>query len=101
MREHRRLARYHVMISYVVNTRQRRTLERIFANPTPVEINWDDIESLLAALGATFSEGSGSRLRITLHGEHLHVHVPHPRRASTRTMIRGVRDFLHQAGITP
>jgi hypothetical protein len=84
-----------------MNTRQRKTLERIFAEPTPVEIDWDDIESLLAALGATLAKGSGSRLRITLNGEHLHVHTPHPKRVSTRTMIRAIRDFLRQAGVNP
>lgn len=84
-----------------MNTKQRKTLERIFASPTPAEIDWDDCENLLTALGATLSEGSGSRLRITLNGEHLHVHVPHPKRVSTRTMIRAVRDFLKQAGVKP
>lgn len=84
-----------------MNTKQRKTLERIFVSPTPVEMNWDDIESLLTALGVTLDDGSGSRLRITLHGEHLHVHVPHPKRVSTRKMIRAVRDFLNQAGVKP
>ena len=84
-----------------MNTKQRKILERIFVSPTPVEMDWDDIKSLLIALGATLNEGSGSRLRITLNGEYLHVHIPHPKRVSTRTMIRGIRDFLEQAGVSP
>jgi len=84
-----------------MNSKQRKTLERIFARPTPAEISWDDIEGLLRALDAAIMDGTGSRVRVTLNGRTLHAHVPHPKRICTRTMIRGVRDFLVAAGVEP
>ena len=84
-----------------MNAKQRRTLERIFATPTPAEVAWNDIEGLLRALGANLTQGAGSRIRITLNDTYAHLHVPHPRRVCTRAMIRGIRDFLIDAGVTP
>ncbi len=84
-----------------MNAKQRKTLQRLLQRPTPAEIGWDDITSLFSALGATITEGTGSRVRVTLNGADFHVHVPHPRRVCTRTMIRGVRDFLIAAEVKP
>jgi hypothetical protein len=39
-----------------VNSRHRRTLGRIFAEPTPADLRWRDIEALMGALGAEVSE---------------------------------------------
>ena len=52
----------------LVNCKHTRTLDAIFPNPPPANVNWSDIESLLVALGAEISEGSGSRIRIKLRG---------------------------------
>jgi hypothetical protein len=84
-----------------VNTKQRRTLERIFAQPTPAEIGWDDIESLLRALDVEFRQAAGSKLRIELNGMHTVLHVPHPRPVARRGRIEAVRDFLIKAGVRP
>jgi hypothetical protein len=82
-------------------TKQRRTLERIFAQPTPAEIGWDDIESLLRALDVEFRQAAGSKFRIELNGVHTVLHVPHPRPVARRGRIEAVRDFLIKAGIEP
>jgi hypothetical protein len=84
-----------------VNTKQRKTLQRLFQTPTPAEIGWDDPVSLFTALGATITEGSGSRVRVTLNGADFHAHVPHPKRICTRPVIRGVRDFLIAVEVKP
>lgn len=84
-----------------MNTRQRRTLERIFARPTPADIPWVDIVSLCEALGATVSQGRGSRVRIELNGVRAVFHEPHPQRQTVRGAVRAVRDFLENAGIKP
>jgi hypothetical protein len=46
-----------------MNSVQRRTLEAIFANPTPSNLAWRQIEGLFVALGARTIEGRGSRVR--------------------------------------
>lgn len=84
-----------------MNARQRRTLERLFADPPPAEVAWDDIESLLRALGATIEQGRGSRVRITLGERRAVFHVPHPQRRAARGRLRAVRDFLHSAEVRP
>ncbi|MGI8857022.1 MAG: type II toxin-antitoxin system HicA family toxin [Thermomicrobiales bacterium] len=84
-----------------MNTKQRRTLERLFARPTPAEISWDDIESLLRALDVEFRQAAGSKIRIEVNGIHTVLHVPHPRPVARRGRIEAVRDFLMKAGIRP
>jgi len=53
-------------------------LDRIFAEPTPADLRWDDIEGLLRAAGAEISEGAGSRVRVALSGVRAVFHRPHP-----------------------
>lgn len=84
-----------------MNAKQRKTFERLFLHPVPAEIPWDDIVSLFGVRGATIKDGTGSRVRVTLKGASFHAHVPHPKRICTRTMIRGVRDFLISVGVKP
>ena len=74
---------------------------RIFEEPTPADLRWSDIESLLRALGAEIGEGAGSRLRIALGGVRAVFHRPHPRPQTRRSTVRAVRDFLAAAGMAP
>jgi hypothetical protein len=62
----------------MMNKRQRETLKRIFQTPAPVSLAWQDIESLLLAVGAQTVEGSGSRVRFELKGVVATFHRPHP-----------------------
>ncbi len=84
-----------------MNAKQRRTLERLFANPPPAEIPWSDVISLVEALGATVQQRAGSRVAIRLNGYVAVFHEPHPERKARRLLIHDVRDFLQRAGITP
>jgi hypothetical protein len=84
-----------------VRTKHRKTLEAIFADPVSGTIVWRDVESLLEALGAAISEGSGSRVRFTINDVTLFVHRPHPQPEAKKYVIRNVRDFLTSLGITP
>jgi hypothetical protein len=61
-----------------MNSKQRKTLERVFARPTLAYIAWADIESLLTALGAVVEEGRGSRVWFYLNGRAANFHRPHP-----------------------
>lgn len=56
------------MIAFtLMNSAQRRTLEAIFASPTPSNLAWRQIEGLFVALGAQMIEGHGSRVRFELN----------------------------------
>jgi len=84
-----------------VNSKHRRTLEAIFKNPTKSDISWAMIESLLKALGAEITEGSGSRVRLYLNGVRAVFHRPHPSPNTDRGAVRSMRRFLTEAGIKP
>lgn len=82
-----------------MNNKRRDTLALIFKTPVPCNVKWDDIEKLFIDLGATISEGRGSRMRIELYGEEAVFHRPHPRRETDRGALVSVRRFLINAGI--
>ncbi|KAB2875067.1 MAG: type II toxin-antitoxin system HicA family toxin [Bauldia sp.] len=82
-----------------MNARHRKTLKAIFTDPVSGSIKWRDVEALLLALGAEMSEGSGSRVRFTIAGQTLFLHRPHPSPDTKRWAIRGIREFLTNAGI--
>ena len=84
-----------------MNSRVRRTLARIFTEPTPADLRWRDIEALLVAVGAEVSEGAGSRIRVALAGVRAVFHRPHPGPETKRGLVRAVRDFLAAAGVKP
>ena len=84
-----------------MNSRHRRTLARIFTDPTPADLRWREIEALLRAVGAEITEGSGSRVRVALSGVRAVFHRPHPIPDTRRGAVRAVRDFLAAAGLQP
>jgi len=77
-----------------VNSKQKKTLQAIFAEPISATIEWRAIESLLVAVGCRMSEGAGSRVRFERHGVFLAVHRPHPRKEAKPYQVRAVREFL-------
>jgi hypothetical protein len=84
-----------------MNSKQQKTFELIFKEPTPSGIVWMDIESLFTALGAEISEGMGSRVRVQLNGVRAVFHRPHPQRTTDRGAVGSVRRFLENAGKKP
>lgn len=84
-----------------MNSRQRKTLEVIFAKPTAANLQWDRIESLLCAAGCTVIEGSGSRVRFALGEAVATFHRPHPAREAKKYQVDDARAFLTTIGVTP
>ncbi|MGB0293171.1 MAG: type II toxin-antitoxin system HicA family toxin [Luteolibacter sp.] len=84
-----------------MNNRHRSTLAEIFKNPIPASIKWGDIESLLRALDAEITEGSGSRVRIALNGVRAVFHRPHPQPTTDKGAVKSMRRFLTEAGVKP
>ena len=83
-----------------MNSKHRKTLEKIFQDPIkPLE--WQKIEKLFLALGAEMTEGQGSRVAFTLNNVSMGFHRPHPEKEVKRYQITYVRNFLTEAGIDP
>jgi HicA toxin of bacterial toxin-antitoxin, len=82
-----------------MNKKHKETLHAIFSSPVPADIRWADIVKLLEALGATITQGRGSRVRVLLNNQRAVFHEPHPERVTGKSAVRSVRDFLVNAEI--
>lgn len=82
-----------------MNKKQRKTYEALFTNPIRRNIVWDDVVSLIEALGGNVIQGDGSRVRFSLNGISLNIHSPHPQKELKRYQVKDVRTFLLKAGI--
>ena len=61
-----------------MNAKQRKALATIFARPTLASIPFNEIESLITALGGKITEREGSRIKADLKGDQWRAHRPHP-----------------------
>jgi len=82
-----------------MNKKQRKTLDAIFAEPIRRNILWNDVVSLVKALGATVTQGDGSRVRFDLNNLALNIHSPHPQKELKLYQVKAIREFLINAGI--
>lgn len=83
-----------------LNSKHQKTLNAIFENPVKSNISWNDIETMLIALGAELSEGAGSRVKVALNDIRAVFHRPHPEKETDKGAIKSVRRFLTEAGVT-
>lgn len=84
-----------------MNGKQKKTLGAVFKDPVSGTIDWDDIESLLIAVGCKVIEGSGYSVRFDHNGHVASFHRSHPAREAKRYQVRDAREFLTQIGVTP
>ncbi len=84
-----------------MNSKQRKTLASVFSSPTPKNIAWADIESLLLAVGCELIEGSGSRIALIRDGQKADFHRPHPGKEAKPYQGRNAKDFLTKLGVEP
>jgi HicA toxin of bacterial toxin-antitoxin, len=82
-----------------LNSKQRRALKAIYANPVRSDIVWTDVESLFVALGAIISQGKGSRVRVVLNGVKAVFHQPHPEKEICKGAVKSVREFLENTEV--
>ena len=83
-----------------MSSRHLKTLAAVFERPVRANIPWRDIEAMLNALGATITEGDGSRVKVELSGFTQTFHRPHPQKETDRNAVRSVTLFLIRAGVT-
>jgi predicted HicB family RNase H-like nuclease len=82
-------------IIILMNRKQQRIFDAIFATLTKANIKFSDIEKLLVALGAEKFEGSGSRVAFVMpNGAKWEHHCPHPNKEAKKYQVESVREFL-------
>jgi hypothetical protein len=84
-----------------MNAKHRRTLDAVFARPTPTSVEWAAIESLLLASGCNLIEGRGSRVRFVKDEKVETFHRPHPEKEAKQYQVRAARAFLERLGVKP
>ena len=84
-----------------MNSKQRKTLEAVFAKPPGKTLEWAAIESLLMATGCALVEGNGSRVRFVKDGHVAAFHCPHPAKEAKAYQVEQARDFLTLIGVKP
>ena len=84
-----------------MNSKHRKTLAGVFAEPVSGTVEWAAVERLLIAAAARVIEGRGSRVRFEKDGEVATFHCPHAAREAKRYQLRDARDFLERIGVTP
>lgn len=82
-----------------MNTKHRKTLELIFADPVNGNLEWRRIEALFIALGAVRTERAGSAVSFILNHVRADFQRPHPEKEALRYRVKDARTFLTQAGI--
>ncbi len=84
-----------------MNSKQKRTLLALFAEPAAAAVAWTDIESLLKSVGCEVIEGRGSRVRFAKGDEIELFHRPHPEKEARRYQVAAARKFLERLGVKP
>jgi hypothetical protein len=82
-----------------MNRKQRNTYDAIFAQPICRNVVWNDVLSLIKAVGGTVTQGDGSRVRFDLNDISLNIHSPHPQKELKKYQVKAVREFLINAGV--
>lgn len=84
-----------------MNNRYRKILDSIFRTPTSATLVFADIEALVLHLGGQVVEREGSRVRLSLGGQHWRCHRPHPGKEAKRYQVEEAREFFLRAGVQP
>jgi hypothetical protein len=84
-----------------MNSKHRKTLQALFADPTNGAIEWARIEALLVAAGCRAIEGKGSSVTFEKDGLKAYFHRPHPEKEVLRYRVRAAREYLQALGIKP
>ena len=84
-----------------MNGSQRKTLEKVLADPPNGNIEWAQIESMLKAVGCRVVEGAGSSVTFEFGGRKMTLHRPHPGKEALRYRVLAVREFIARMGIEP
>jgi hypothetical protein len=82
-----------------LSSRHRDTVEKIFDRPSSGNIEWQEVLSLLEAVGDVVEEPNG-RYRVTLGGETEVLDRPHGKDVDVQLLV-DLRRMLRKAGFEP
>ena len=88
-------------IIVAVNSKHRKTLAALWAEPVNGNLAWARIEALLVTLGCRVIEGPSSSVTFEWQGRKASFHRPHPGKEALRYRVKAVREFLQHMGVTP
>jgi predicted RNA binding protein YcfA (HicA-like mRNA interferase family) len=77
-----------------------KSLEKLCATPTPSDVKWNDLKSILEHLGYDSLNNSGSRRKFYHKGKNALIicHAPHPSPNVDKGCIADVVDHLKSQG---
>ncbi len=81
-----------------MSKRHQRLIDSLFSNHPGGNIHWQEVESLLHHIGATFASSHGARVVVTLEGHELTLHRPHHGAAMGKGDLHHLRELLQKAG---
>ncbi|WP_304473603.1 type II toxin-antitoxin system HicA family toxin [uncultured Desulfovibrio sp.] len=84
-----------------MNSKHRKTLEAIFADPVKPSIAWNDIETVFQAFGGTIRAGRGSRAWFIWETQVAVFHRPHPQPTTDKGAVKSVRRYFANIGLKP
>ncbi len=82
-----------------MNKKHRKIYSAIFTEPIEPNIHWDDVITLIKAVGGTATQEDGSRVRFDLKNISLNIYSSHPQKELKRYQIKAIREFLFKARI--
>jgi len=77
-----------------MSKKHEKVLDAIFADHPSANIHWQEIESLLAHLGAELRDCRGARLIVSLNGRETTLHRPHHGAAVGKNELHQLRQLL-------
>ena len=83
-----------------VNSKHRKTLEALLAEPINGNIEWARIEALLVALGCRVIEVPGAAVTFEHNGRKANFHCRHPAKEALRYRVKAVREFTEKIGVS-
>jgi len=89
------------VLASAMNTKQRKTLEAVFARPIPKNMMWSDLESLFKGLGYMVIESGGSKVSFEKDAASISFHRPHPQKEARPYQIQAARVFFDEMGEKP
>lgn len=84
-----------------MNSKAKKTLQAVFATPTSKTLPWSDIEALFVSIGATVTEGNGSRVKFDVGEYTIAFHRPHNPKTARAYQVELAREFLLNIGVKP
>jgi hypothetical protein len=87
-------------IIYSMNSKHRKPLEALLADPVNGNLEWVRIEALLVALGCRVIEGPGSAVTFEHSGRKANFHRPHPGKEALRYRVKAAREFIEKIGVS-